>query len=72
LSLSIDEIVELSGKMEKETKALKDEIYRLCWFMRGSLSFSESYELSLEDRSIIAKIIEENLETTKKANLPFF
>jgi len=28
--------------------------------------------LSYEERSIIGEIIKENLETTKKTNLPFF
>lgn len=40
--------------------------------MRGSLSFSEAFELSIEDREIIGKIIEDNLETTKESKLPFF
>lgn len=40
--------------------------------MRGSLSISESYDLSIEDREIINLIIKENIETTKETKLPFF
>ena len=40
--------------------------------MRGSLSFSESFELTIEDREIINSIIKENIETTKETKLPFF
>ena len=40
--------------------------------MRGSISLEEAYQLNNEDRSILFKIIEENLETTKKTGLPFF
>lgn len=40
--------------------------------MRGSLSVEEAFQLDNEDRSIMFKIIEENLETTKKTGLPFF
>ncbi len=40
--------------------------------MRGSLSFSESFDLSLEDIEIISEIIKDNLETTKKTQMPFF
>jgi hypothetical protein len=72
LSLSLDEIQELSEKMEKQTKALKNQLYKLCWYMRGSLSFSESFDLSLEDIEIISEIIKDNLETTKKTQMPFF
>jgi hypothetical protein len=72
LSLSLDEIQELSEKMEKQTKALKNQLYKLCWYMRGSLSFSESFDLSLEDIEIISEIIKDNLDTTKKTQMPFF
>ena len=40
--------------------------------MRGSISLEEAYQLDVEDRSLIFKIVEENLETTKKTGLPFF
>jgi hypothetical protein len=72
LSLSLEEIQELSDKMEKQTKALKNQLYKLCWYMRGSLSFSEAFDLSLEDMEIISEIIKDNLDTTKKTQMPFF
>jgi hypothetical protein len=72
LSLSLEEIQELSDKMEKQTKALKNQLYKLCWYMRGSLSFSEAFDLSLEDIEIISEIIKDNLDTTKKTQMPFF
>lgn len=40
--------------------------------MRGGLTLSEAYELSYEDREVISKLIEENLETAKKTGQPFF
>ena len=40
--------------------------------MRGSISYEEAHFLSWEEREMISKIIKENLETTKKTNLPFF
>jgi|TARA_B100000886_G_scaffold26983_1_gene17106 hypothetical protein len=39
--------------------------------MRGSVSISEAYLLSREDIEIINEIIKENLETTKKSQMPF-
>lgn len=57
---------------EKDTKAIKEDIYRLSWFMRGGLSFSEAFLLSPEDREIIGKIIESNLEISKNQGISFF
>lgn len=70
--LNIDGINELVKDFELESKAIKDELFRICWYMRGGVTYSESLMLSREDREIIAKIIEKNLETTKESGLPFF
>lgn len=72
LYLSNEEIESFIDKFDKDAKALKEELYKLAWFMRGSLSFTEAYLLSPEDREIIGKIVEKNLETTKETKLPFF
>lgn len=45
---------------------------QLCWYMRGSISYTEAMELSPSEREIIVKIIKENLETAKKSGMPFF
>lgn len=57
--------------MDKEARAIKKEVMKLCWYMRG-LSYSEGMMLSWDEREIIGEIIKENLETTKKTGLPFF
>lgn len=57
--------------MDKEARAIKKEVMKLCWYMRG-LSYSEGMTLSWDEREIIGEIIKENLETTKKTGLPFF
>lgn len=57
---------------EQESKALKDELFRICWYMRGSVSYTESLMLGYEEREIISKIIEKNLEITKDSGVPFF
>lgn len=72
LYLDIEQINELVKEYEKDTKAIKDELFRLCWYMRGGMTISEAYLLTHEDRVIIGKIIEKNLETTKESGLPFF
>jgi hypothetical protein len=72
LSLDLEAIQKLSDGMEREAKALKNQIYQLMWFMRGSITISEAFELESEDLEIIGKIIKDNLEITKKTKLPFF
>ena len=70
--LSIDGINEMVKDYERESKAIKDELFRICWYMRGGVTYSESLILCHEDREIIAKIIEKNLEITKESGQPFF
>ena len=72
MNLSNDDIVKLLEGYEKESKAYREETLRLCWYMRGGLTYTEAMNLSKEEREIIAKIIEDNLEATKKSGLPFF
>jgi hypothetical protein len=64
--------MELVDKLDTESKALKEEILRACWHMRGGLTYSEGMDLGYQEREIISKIIKENMEATKKSGLPFF
>ena len=70
--LDINGINELVKDYELESKAIKDELFRICWYMRGGVTYSESLMLGREEREVISKIIEKNLETTKESGLPFF
>jgi hypothetical protein len=67
----LPEILQEVKKLEKEAKMIKKEVFQLCWYMRG-LSYAEGMHLSYDERNIIAELIKENLETTKKSGLPFF
>lgn len=40
--------------------------------MRGGLSLPEAYETTPEDREVISRLIEDNLETAKKTKQPFW
>ena len=42
----------------------------MCWYMRGGLSYNEAYQVAPQDREIIYKLIEENMENVKKTKLP--
>ena len=72
LAWSVPEILEEVKRYEGEQKELKSEIMKLCWYMRGGLTLEEGFSLSFEDRMLINDIIKDNLETTKKTQLPFF
>ena len=58
--------------MEKESNAIRNESLKICWYMRGGLSYTESMNLSHQERVMIGKLIKDNLDTTKKSGLPFF
>jgi hypothetical protein len=70
--MDIDGINQLVNDMEKESKAIKSELFKMCWYMRGGMTISEAYMTDSQDREIIAKLVEENLATTKETQLPFF
>lgn len=44
----------------------------MSWYMRGGISYTDVLNLSIPEREIINKLIEENLETTKQTKMPFF
>lgn len=56
--------------MDASIKQTKDELLRICWYMRGSISINEAWALSPQDKEIINKIIKDNIETVKKTKLP--
>jgi hypothetical protein len=64
--------LELVEKLDKEVRAIRTEIIKLCWWMRGGITLDEGFALTYEDKEIIGELVKENLETTKKSGLPFF
>ncbi len=72
MTLNSEEISQLVDRMEKEVKNIRREILKICWYMRGGLNYEEAMNLGFQERDIISGIINENLETTKKTQMPFF
>lgn len=58
--------------MESEVKEIKQEALKMCWYMRGGLTYDQAMNLSIAERHIISELIKSNLDTTKKSGLPFF
>ena len=70
--LDNEQIVALLEKLDKQSRALREEAIKFSWYMRGGITYDEAFMLSANERDIIGKIIKENLDTTKKSGLPFF
>ena len=60
------------AEYESDVRKIKQNILKMCWYMRGGVTYSELMDMSVQERNIISKIIEENLETTKKSGMAFF
>ena len=58
--------------MEREAKNLRNESLKMCWHMRGGLTYQEAMNLSPDERIMISDMIKEHFETTKKTGLPYF
>lgn len=69
--MNMDEIDKLVTQMDSEANDIRREAIRMCWYMRG-MSYSESFQLSFDERKIISDLVQENMDTTKKSGLPFF
>ena len=66
------EIVNHLKSFDNQTKNLKMEIMKICWFMRGGMSWQEALNLSPAERGIAAQLVKENMDTAKKTGQPFF
>jgi len=58
--------------MEKEAKNIRMDCLKMCWHMRGGLTYTEAMHLSRDERESIAGLVKEHLELTKKSGLPYF
>ena len=72
MALSDSEIIKYLKDMDSEIKNLKHELLKICWFMRGGVTYQESLNMSVDERKIVANIVKDNLETTKKSGRDFF
>jgi hypothetical protein len=61
----------LSDDYERQIKQIKDGRYRIGWYMRGGISYTDlMYHISHDDLEIFNKIIADNIETVEKTKLP--
>lgn len=72
LTMTLDEINQEVSQLDKESKALREELYKMAWFMRGAITIEQAFTMDVQDREIVSELIKSNLETTKESGLPFF
>ncbi len=72
MTLTDDEIGLELESLDKQSRAIRDEMLRFIWWMRGGLSYDDALSLSNSENEIIRDIIKENVETTKNTGMPFF
>lgn len=70
--MSNSDIPKFINNLESAIKVIKDEIFKISWYMRGGVTSQELLHIySYEDRTIMSNIIKDNIETTQKTKLPF-
>jgi mannose/fructose/N-acetylgalactosamine-specific phosphotransferase system component IIB len=67
-----EEVKKQIEQMDEDTHAIKRIALQLAWYMRGSVSYTDILNMSDKEREAINKLVESNLEITKKTELPFF
>lgn len=72
LTLTPDGVKKLVDSYEKECSEIKRSALQLAWYMRGGASYEDILNMSTQERVMINNIVENNLEVTKKSQLPFF
>jgi len=69
--LSESDILDLVDNYENKVKQIKDEVFKLAWYMRGSVQAQDLFWIyTAEDREIISNIVKEHIETTNKTGMP--
>ena len=72
MGLEDNEVLSLAGTMENEIKQIKDNWYRIGWFMRGSANIHDLMtDTDISDLEIFHNIIKDNLETAKNTRRPW-
>ena len=72
MSLSESEIISYLKSLESDMKQIKHDLFKICWYMRGGLTYHEALNIGQSDKEIISKLIKDNLDVTKKTGQPFF
>jgi|TARA_B100001057_G_C22764420_1_gene917110 hypothetical protein len=53
-----------------EQKQIRKGIIEICWYMRGSISMQEAYDLTWEDNKDIQEFLKDNMDRFKGSMTP--
>lgn len=70
--MDLEAMKKYADDLWKEAQAIKSNALKMCWYMRGGVTYLDILNMSSDEINQINAIIEDNLETTKKSKLPFF
>lgn len=70
-TMSSSDISKYVERLESTVKGIKEEIFKISWYMRGGVSAQELFHIySYEDRMLLSSLIKDNIETIQKTKLP--
>ena len=72
LTLSNEGIADYVESLDREADRIRADGLRLAWYMRGGITYEQVLQLSYNERRMISDLAKENIETTKKTQLPWF
>lgn len=72
LTLTAEDIANYIEALDQEANSIRSNNFRLAWHMRGGITYDQVMQLGQNERQMISELIKENIETTKKTNLPWF
>lgn len=72
LKSSPEEIKKLFDQYEEDVAGIKKAAINMAWHMRGGATYEDILNMSIVEREEIGKMIEEHLDITKKAQMPYF
>lgn len=70
--MTTDQIEKFTDDMVKQADAIDENAFKMSWFMRGGVGYSDIMNMTAKQVASINALIDSNLETTKKTKLPFF
>lgn len=56
--------------MSIASKAIIKEVAEICWYMRGSITWDQAWNLTPKQKEVIRKVIRGNIERTEKTGMP--
>jgi hypothetical protein len=64
------EVANYFEEMASDARDIKKQVIEICWYMRGSVTHDQAWQLTYEDKKIIGEFIKENQEKFKNSMTP--